>query len=586
MIVIRKKIFTLGLVILFGGLLGTALWKPAVGKENLPVRNLEFINVDLRQVFRSLAAIGRFNVILGQAVKGNVSIAFKSGIAPQEAVAVIAKNYGYQYQWLSDSKAVVVGDAQSFAGNLGGKTLVDIPLKYIDAATAAGSLEMVISKERIKPDSGGHKLIVFGNSLELQNVNEIIAKIDRPLSSVNVEVKVAEVADDFWRKLGMDSKVIRSHIGIYPVSASLENGLTDPNIIQPLTRQNLTLFDNQEGKLVFGDKIGNVNGKSNNPSGPGSSAAESLDMGTTMRITFWVGEGNKITLQVTETTLTPIATPTTALSKNGADFSPGFGSREVTSIISMEAGQMFILTGMIGRDEFNRLKKTSGVRGPRNYPVLSELFAVENSPPSEKKDRQVIAMITPNFSGDLPKQDMTRDDGHQTDAAFRVDSNQNSEAGSARIQQGTLVEDAKEKTANVADKTEVDTDSAMVSSQPVNSNDANDSVSIMEYLVKPNDTITSIGAKFNLEPRAIIAANQWDNPNPVIRINSWILIPVPKNRIYEIKPKETLWRIAKRYGTTVELLKDLNDIPDIEKVKAGQKIVLPVAFSHIIDPRF
>lgn len=605
MIIFRKKILFFGLIILLGSSLGTAIWGAVtVQNENLPVRNLEFINVDLRQVFRSLGAAGRFNVILDRTVKGNVSIAFKSGITAQEAAALIAKNYGFQYQWLSNSKtdlkAVFIGNLKSLAGNSGDKTLTEIPLKYIDAAAATASLAIVIPKERIKPDSNGRKLVVFGNSLELENMNEIIAKIDRTLSSVNVQVKIAEATDDFWKKLGMDRKVIRAHIGIYPVTASQEQFLSDQTIVQSLTRRNLTLFDNQEGKLLFGDKLQKSSDKNS-----GSTAVETVDAGTALKITSWVGEGNQITLQIQETTLTAAPTPTAA-SKNRADLMSNFVSREVTSIIRMEAGQTFILTGIIGRDEFNRLKKFPGLHESCNYPVLNELFAAENTGPvTLKSDTQVIALITPKFLEDTSRKHPLQDNRMPVDAASNTNPDQTANCDSKDISGNSANNDMNSEVTDPS-KTEMEPNTADDSAKPDNHNESsnpenpdngndtlktnplsdNDSVIQVEYLVKKNDTITSICAKFNIEKQALITANQWDNQNTIIKLNSRIWIPVPNNRIYEIKPRETLWRIAKRYGITVELLKELNNITDITSVKTGQRIILPVAVSRVKDTRF
>ncbi|HPT88595.1 MAG TPA: LysM peptidoglycan-binding domain-containing protein, partial [Bacillota bacterium] len=60
----------------------------------------------------------------------------------------------------------------------------------------------------------------------------------------------------------------------------------------------------------------------------------------------------------------------------------------------------------------------------------------------------------------------------------------------------------------------------------------------------------------------------------------------PENRIYVLKPKETLWRLAKRYGTTVEVLMELNNITDYTALEIGQQIVLPVSVDQVVDPRF
>ena len=48
-------------------------------------------------------------------------------------------------------------------------------------------------------------------------------------------------------------------------------------------------------------------------------------------------------------------------------------------------------------------------------------------------------------------------------------------------------------------------------------------------------------------------------------------MPVPSSNSYVVKPGETLWRISKQFGTTVERLKALNNLPD-NTLKVGQTI--------------
>ncbi len=83
----------------------------------------------------------------------------------------------------------------------------------------------------------------------------------------------------------------------------------------------------------------------------------------------------------------------------------------------------------------------------------------------------------------------------------------------------------------------------------------------------------------------IVERNKLANQG-TIKPNTMILVFVPSARIYTLRPKETLWRIAKRYGTTLAVLKDLNGIVDETKVKAGQAIVLPGLASKIINSQF
>jgi type II secretory pathway component GspD/PulD (secretin) len=538
MIFKRKRI----IIIVLTAFLGSSVWLISPGSSygsnpDLQLKNLEFINVALRQVFRSLAALGSFNIVLDQTVKGNVSIAFKAGITAKEAVAVIANNYGYGYQWIPNSEAVFIGNLKAFPSGFGDKKPADIQLKFADASAAAGSLEIVIPKELIKPDSNGHKVTVFGNPLELQNITEIITRVDHRAFSVDVEIKVAEVADEFWNDTGINIAVIRSHLGIYslaqPQAKVLGTG-ANSNIIHYLARQNISLFDNQEVKLFLGDKFPEIIKKRTDPAEVNSAVKDYLNIGTTVKITSWAGEGNRITLQVQE--LTEIITNQPQAESN---FIPVAGSREVTSSITVTDGQTFILTGVIGRDEYNRIKSVPG-----KYPVLQELFATDNAfQASQKAHTLVIMLITPRF-----------------------------------IENST-----NPNPPNDEQKTEVIIDLPGTTPKPNQQTTQAGSTTIVEYPVKKNDTIRGVAAKFGIELQAIITANKLIDNNLKLKI---LLIPVPNERIYTVKPKETLWRIAKRYGTTIELLKEINNITDIRKVKAGQKIVLPVSTKNIKNPQF
>ena len=45
--------------------------------------------------------------------------------------------------------------------------------------------------------------------------------------------------------------------------------------------------------------------------------------------------------------------------------------------------------------------------------------------------------------------------------------------------------------------------------------------------------------------------------------------------MYTIQPGETLAVLAHRFGTTVRILRELNDITNAEQVKAGVTIMIP-----------
>ncbi|MED1605838.1 LysM peptidoglycan-binding domain-containing protein [Cytobacillus kochii] len=88
------------------------------------------------------------------------------------------------------------------------------------------------------------------------------------------------------------------------------------------------------------------------------------------------------------------------------------------------------------------------------------------------------------------------------------------------------------------------------------------------YKVKKNDTLYRIAKKHNLSVEELKIHNQLvDN---YITVGQTLDIPYPTNYqglsgepfIHIVAPGETLWRIAGRYGLSVEELKTLNNLKD------------------------
>ena len=45
--------------------------------------------------------------------------------------------------------------------------------------------------------------------------------------------------------------------------------------------------------------------------------------------------------------------------------------------------------------------------------------------------------------------------------------------------------------------------------------------------------------------------------------------------IYFVKPNDTLWKIAKRFGSTVDDIARVNDIADADNIQIGQQLFIP-----------
>ena len=104
---------------------------------------------------------------------------------------------------------------------------------------------------------------------------------------------------------------------------------------------------------------------------------------------------------------------------------------------------------------------------------------------------------------------------------------------------------------------------------------------LTNHLVKAGETLYSIAKKYGLSVRSIQRANpKIERRN--LRVGSTIKIPkrigeetINKNPIHEVRPKETLYGLAKKYGVSVESIKKANGGLS-EGLKIGSKIVIPL----------
>lgn len=101
--------------------------------------------------------------------------------------------------------------------------------------------------------------------------------------------------------------------------------------------------------------------------------------------------------------------------------------------------------------------------------------------------------------------------------------------------------------------------------------------------VRPGDTLFSIARRFGTTVEALLAANPGIDPNN-LQIGQVICLPAPApgpvpcpgGRIHVVQPGETLFLIAQRNGIPLALLISANpQIPDPNVIQVGQQICIP-----------
>lgn len=114
---------------------------------------------------------------------------------------------------------------------------------------------------------------------------------------------------------------------------------------------------------------------------------------------------------------------------------------------------------------------------------------------------------------------------------------------------------------------------------------------IIRYTVQRGDTLTSIATKYETTPLLLKQVNNLTTD--VLRVGQELLVPQflvsetelsePTVAIYRVQSGDTLWSIARRFGTTVSIIKELNNLKD-NLIRIDQELLVPIIPPLIIPP--
>jgi LysM repeat protein len=97
------------------------------------------------------------------------------------------------------------------------------------------------------------------------------------------------------------------------------------------------------------------------------------------------------------------------------------------------------------------------------------------------------------------------------------------------------------------------------------------------YIVQPGETLAIIAARFGTTWQAIAAANNLANANAIYAGQRLIIPAAPARppQSYVVRAGDTLFSIAMRYGTTVQIIQTANRLPNPNSIFAGQTLTIP-----------
>lgn len=594
------------------------------------VNNFDVFEADLRDVFRTLAEYGKINILLDKQVQGIVTTRFQSGMTVKQAIEILAQTNGYSFRWMMPQRTVLIGNENTFK-NIDAQQSRIFNLKYADPETVSETLKVIIPKEQIGVDKRTNQLVVKANMLELQNIEEIVDRLDREMPQISIELRIEEVKRTALDEVGvvwdLDSQVsldFRTPKITYLPGQKLKLWEEKSNA-KLLSKPMVATTDSKEAVIFIGDRVP-IAKTTTDAAGNSSTNIEYIDVGTKLYVTPRINNENIVTVSV-KANLSNISGETT-IDGNSV---PVVRNRETGSVIRLKDGETFMLSGL-NQVETNITE--SGIKGLGKIPLLGNLFKtkVNNNP---ENDSEIVIFITPKILkteqntiepkkssanamkstvNPTPVSNTPATPVMKTETAATSAKNESVPAQPAAQPAGAVAQIQNEqKTAPVSQGSGAPTatskplvpaapvvpsvkpDQAQKTLPPMPANVVptpvqpanNFAVESMRLNVrlKPGDNLSDLAVRYGISKDSIIKDNVLKDADS-LKEGQELILTIPNDHLYRLQPKETLWRISKRYGVTMERLKEINNLEDVNQVMAGQMIILPVSVNQVVDSRF
>jgi type IV pilus assembly protein PilQ len=400
---------------------------PVAPTSQAPIE-ISYIEADIQNVLRTLAAKADINLILGEEVTGKVTVNLK-GVSYEEAMQLIAESKGYAF--IKDHNIVKIKSRESL--NIEPIELRVVTLNYAKAEDVKKTLDPVLTKEgKIEVDVRSNSLILSDTPSSLTRLVPLIQSLDTQTPQVMIEAKFVETTKNPKKDLGINwSDTLLNH---ELVAGS--DKVVDPATGKPISGFQTTkplgnpsgpwtpataLLDGGQAKLVFSflsqdidtELLANPrvvttdNGKARIsiatqypiPSFAFSEQTASLqingfsykDIGIILNVLPRINKDNFVTLEVTPEASSSTESATLQSGGGSSVQIPIINTRTATTTVLIKSGNTLAIGGLMRQDVADNYTKVP-LMG--DMPLLGPLF---RSKSLNKTKRDLLIFLTPTI---------------------------------------------------------------------------------------------------------------------------------------------------------------------------------------------
>jgi type II secretory pathway component GspD/PulD (secretin) len=375
---------------------------------------LDFREIDIKDVLRTLARLSRVNIIPDQTVVGLVTITLNN-MEFEEALKLILKTHGYGYRKIGDTYIVSLPDrlerkydkpvTEAITLNYASPTDVQVVIGQIFGENVLSAAYTIGAGAGTSTVRDSNIIVISGRESDIAEAKDLIMKLDKPEPQVLIEVKVEEVSSEATRELGIEWQVVSGKFAfaINPVTEIVDAAT---GLISKVINRSIAVFDptqnlipslgvalrameitgdakqlnhsviaatnNQEARVLSGERI--------KVSIAGQVVAE--EAGVKLAVTPRVHPDGYITL-ILHPEVSTIKQLEVGLSQ--------VSTREAETSIMVKNGDTVVIGGLQATEIFKDVTKVPFLG---DLPILGQLFRDSKD---RKKELELLILVTPHI---------------------------------------------------------------------------------------------------------------------------------------------------------------------------------------------
>ena len=386
--------------------------------------SVEVRKAPIKDIVRMLAQMDGKNVVIPDNITGEVTASFQSVLLPDALQAILETN---NLGAVTKNNVVQIATRETLE-KLGEDLVTQTyPLKYAKAPLISAQIQSLLSTRGVvMTDERTNSVTVRDTSVHLQDVETLLANIDKLDKQVLIEAKVVEASADFIRSLGIQWGVTKSggSVGITglekvgaadstrtlsldtpatglsgasPLSGialalgSFGGVITDVQLtaaeergdLNILSRPSIVTLNNQPATIRSGVKFF-VKTSGDVVIGSGSSNLQQIDAGITMTVTPQVTRDAKVSLMIDVTESQPDFS-------RQVDGIPAIIDNNASTNVFLSDGETTVIGGLF---QLQKTHAQKGIPGLMRIPLFGSLF---RSNTRGKSKKELLIFIKPTI---------------------------------------------------------------------------------------------------------------------------------------------------------------------------------------------